>query len=175
MKKYPTLVLDAAYIPTAVFSHYRAFVLVFLGRAEMLESYKKISINSSQSTFQAPLVIRIHFLKRDWESPSPTRKAIFVRDNYTCAYCGKTVSDKSATIDHVIPKSKGGMWVWENLVTSCTSCNQKKGDRTPQEARMKLKIKPHKPSNFELEVKKWKLNDEFEEALKSFGGFYARD
>jgi 5-methylcytosine-specific restriction endonuclease McrA len=73
-----------------------------------------------------------------------SRKNILRRDNHKCQYCGSTVN---LTVDHIIPKSKGGEDIWENLVTACIKCNNKKGDRTPEDAKMVLKVSPKKPSH----------------------------
>jgi hypothetical protein len=77
--------------------------------------------------------------------PMPSRHGIYERDNGQCAYCGKDLSLAASTLDHVLPQSRGGLSTWENLVNSCAPCNQRKGGRTPQEARMKLLIRPFRP------------------------------
>lgn len=96
--------------------------------------------------FPWPSVIRISkFIKVPYKKVILTRKNILRRDNYKCAYCGR--SDLMLTVDHIIPKARGGSDSWENLVTACTKCNNIKGDRTPEEANMKLLTKPYKPSH----------------------------
>ena len=172
MVLHPTLVLDLRYLPVAVFSHKKAFLLELLNRCEVLEHYTTIYLHSPSKSYPAPLVIRIPVLSKHWQTVSPTRRAVFTRDNFRCAYCGRVLKDNEITIDHVIPKSRGGQWRWENLVTCCISCNQKKGGRTPQEAGMKLLFKPKKPSGFEISLNRWKkrINDEFTEMLKLYCG-----
>ena len=166
----PTLVLDKTYMPITIFSHKKAFLLSYLERCEVLEYYTNVVLTSPRKEFPAPLVIRIPVLVRHWNSASPTRRAVFIRDNLICAYCGKLVKDHNATVDHVVPKSKGGKWEWENLVTCCSSCNQKKGGKTPEEAGLKLLYKPYKPTGFQMAVSRWKtrMNDEFLKALEIY-------
>ena len=170
MVLYPTLVLDKTYLPVSIFSHKKAFLLELLNKCEVLEHYRSVSLHSPSRDYPAPLVIRIPVLIRHWES-SPTRRAVFIRDNFTCAYCGKTVKDNEATIDHIVPKSRGGKWQWENLVTCCSECNQKKGNRTPKEAGMELLFKPKRPSNFQISLNRWRhrFNKEFLGALSLYG------
>ena len=170
MVLYPTLVLDKTYVPVTVFSHKKAFLLELLHKCEVLEHYREIKLRSPSREFSAPLVIRIPVLMKHWQK-SPTRRALFIRDNFTCAYCGKTVRDNEATVDHLVPKSRGGKWEWENLVTCCSECNQKKGNRTPEEAGMKLLFKPEKPSTIQIALNKWKkrFNEEFLRILSLYG------
>ncbi len=170
MVLYPTLVLDKTYMPVTIFPHKKAFLLELLNKCEVLEYYESVKLRSPMRDFPSPLVIKIPVLMRHWQS-SPTRRAVFIRDNFTCAYCGKTVKDSEATVDHLIPKSRGGKWEWENLVTCCSQCNQKKGNKTPQEAGMELLFKPKRPSNMQIALNRWKskFNGEFLRALSFYG------
>jgi 5-methylcytosine-specific restriction endonuclease McrA len=134
------LVLNTTCLPINICSWKRAIVLVIKGKAEGLESGKK-SINNGK--YSLPLVIKLRdYVPIPYNGVVFTRKNIFLRDNYTCQYCGKT---KNLTIDHVIPKSKGGEDVWENVVSCCVRCNNKKGDRMPEEEGMKLMGTPYRP------------------------------
>ena len=171
MVLHPVLVLDKTYLPVTIFSHKKAFVLDYLGRCEVLEYYTSVTISSPRTEFPAPLVIRIPVLMRHWQTASPTRRAVFIRDSFTCAYCGKVVRDGNATIDHVVPRSKGGKWVWENLVTCCTECNQLKGGKTPEEAGLKLLYQPTKPTGLQIALNRWKsrMSREFLNALTTYG------
>lgn len=104
------------------------------------------SLHSVQKTFPWPSIIRINkFVKIPYKKVVLTRKNILRRDNFKCAYCGR--SDIMLTVDHVFPKARGGDDTWENLVTACTICNNRKGDRTPEEANMKILNRPFKPSH----------------------------
>ena len=140
------LVLNQNYEPISVTIVKRALVLVYLGKAEVVESYNFV-IHSISQSFNAPSVVRIlsyiHIKRR---SLPLTKKNILKRDNYTCQYCG--AKGVPMTTDHVIPREKGGQDSWENLVCACMKCNSKKGNRTPKEAGMKLLRKPKKPYFF---------------------------
>ncbi len=121
-------------------------LLIFLGKAEIVHKDEKKSIRTVRMNFPWPSVIRISkFIKVPYKKVILSRKNILRRDNYKCAYCGR--SDLMLTVDHIIPKSKGGNDSWENLITACTKCNNIKGDRTPDEANMKLLTRPYKPSH----------------------------
>ncbi len=116
-----------------------------LNKATMLVPNDKKIISSTNNKFPLPSVIKLnYYISRPYQKVFLTRKNILRRDNYKCAYCGR--SDLQLTIDHIKPKSRGGTDDWENLVAACIKCNNKKGDRTPEEANMKLKIKPFKPT-----------------------------
>jgi len=171
MRLYPTLVLDIRYLPVSIFSHKKAFILEILQKCEVLEYYSSIFLRSPNKTFKAPLVIRLPILSKHWQTVAPTRRAIFTRDNFRCAYCGKVLKDSEITVDHIIPKSRGGKWEWENLVTCCSDCNQRKGNRTPQEAGMKLLFKPKRPTGLEIAINRWagRISKEFLETAHLYG------
>ncbi len=124
----------------------KAIVLILLGKAELIADNKRKKIHTVSKTFPWPSVIRLNdYVKIPYKKIILTRKNILKRDNHRCAYCGR--GDLPLTIDHVIPKSKGGDDSWENLVAACLPCNNKKGDRTPEEAGMRLRIKPYAPNH----------------------------
>ena len=103
-------------------------------------------IHAVRYKFKAPEIIRLReYDKLPPNKPKCTRMGIFTRDGYTCQYCGKKKTSKNLNIDHVHPKSRGGKGTWENLVLSCIPCNNKKMDRTPAEAGMKLRKEPKAP------------------------------
>lgn len=137
------LVLNFDYSPINVTTIQRGFNLVYKGKAEIVKSDTHDLI-SGVKRFVRPMIIRllnyIKFVKRIYRA---NRTRIYKRDGFECIYCG---SKKNLTLDHVIPKSRGGANTWENLVTSCFKCNLKKADRTPQEARMKMRHEPFVPS-----------------------------
>src|SRR6185295_18361360 len=137
------LVLNQNYEPLNVCNARRAFVLVDRGKAEVLE-HAEGAMRSTYQTFQLPSVIRlIYMIKRPRPQMRLTRREIFVRDHYTCQYCGKQTRD--LTIDHVEPRHRGGRHTWENLVAACRTCNHKKAGRSPEEARMLLLNQPARP------------------------------
>ena len=137
------LVLNYDYTPLNVTTIKRGFVLVDKGKAEIIKSDEN-PIKSGYKKFVRPLIIRLlKYIRHFRRNLRANRNRIYKRDGYVCVYCG---SHKDLTLDHVIPKSKGGMNSWDNLVTSCQKCNIKKADRTPEEARMKMKHKPFVPT-----------------------------
>ena len=122
----------------------KAVVLTLLNKAELVASSNGKTVKSAYVKFPWPSVIRLNrYIQVPYKQVIMTRKNILKRDMYKCAYCGR--SDLPLTIDHVIPRARGGEETWENLVTACVSCNNKKGDRTLEEAELKLRIRPYKP------------------------------
>jgi 5-methylcytosine-specific restriction endonuclease McrA len=140
----PVLVLNQNYEPINVCRVRRAIVLLYHGKAEMLEDGVGF-IQSAHDAFPVPSVIRLaNLIRRPRPVPRLTRTEIFRRDHYTCQYCGKKV--KPLTVDHVIPRFQNGKHVWENVVSACVSCNRHKAGRTPSEAGMRLIHPPSRPS-----------------------------
>ena len=137
------LVLNNDYTPVSVTDMVRGFKLVYKGKAEIVEHDETNPIVTDHKVYKRPSVIRLlNYVVLPFKKLKPTRDNIFRRDGHTCVYCE---SKKNLTIDHVMPRSRGGENTWENLATCCTKCNGKKGDRTPEEAGMKLLQKPFKP------------------------------
>jgi 5-methylcytosine-specific restriction endonuclease McrA len=139
------LVLNASYEPLNVTSVRRAYVLVFKGKAELIEQLEE-PLHSASDTYPWPHVIRLVQYVRVPRAVQRkiSRRALFARDNWRCAYCGTTGG--KLTLDHVVPRSRGGDSVWENVVTSCAPCNLKKGDRLPHEVAMELRYTPQPPT-----------------------------
>lgn len=139
------LVLNADYTPINVTTVFRGYILVSKGKAEILKS-AETPLNTGKLTFMRPLIIRLYnYVKHRIHKLKINRHRLYKRDNYECVYCG---SKKNLTIDHILPKSRGGENSWLNLITCCSSCNRKKGDRTPEESNMKLRFKPYEPNIF---------------------------
>lgn len=139
----PVLVLNQNYEPLNVCTVRRAMLLVFCDKAEVLEVYHSAVLSSTRA-FIAPSVIRlIYMIRRPRPKVKLTRREIFMRDDHTCQYCGLRAND--LTIDHVIPRSRGGPHTWENLVSACRACNHRKGGKTVQESRMRLRREPFEP------------------------------
>jgi len=133
------LVLNYDYTPLNVTTIKRGFVLVDKGKAEIVKADEN-PIITGYKTYVRPVIIRLlKYIKHFTRNLRASRNRIYKRDGYQCVYCG---SHRNLTLDHVIPKSRGGTNEWTNLVTSCQKCNLKKADRTPEEARMKLTQKP---------------------------------
>ena len=139
------LVLNQNYEPITICNARRAIILAYLGKAEVLNTVENKVIRSVYRTFKYPSVVRlILFVRVPFKKIILSRKNIIRRDNHRCQFCGVSTN---LTIDHIIPKSKGGEDAWENLTTACIKCNNKKGDRTPEEAKMVLFNNPKKPSH----------------------------
>ena len=145
------LVLNASYEPLNITSWRRATVLMLKGKAESLE---EDSLHNIRKDFKAPTVIRLRqFIRVPYREIPLTRKNIFQRDDNCCQYCGQ--KNKKLSIDHVLPRSRGGQDHWENVITACLQCNAIKGNRTPEEAKMPLIKKAYKPlNNMSLETTK---------------------
>ncbi len=142
------LVLNGNYEPLHVCTVRRAMGLLWQRKAQLVLNGRGY-IHTVNARFPIPSVIRLNYIVR---RPRPrirlSRREIFRRDNYTCQYCGK--QGPPLTIDHVIPKERGGPTTWTNVVTACPTCNHRKGNRTPQEAGMPLRRPPQPPPNYAL-------------------------
>jgi 5-methylcytosine-specific restriction endonuclease McrA len=140
------LVLNQNYEPLSVCTARRAFILLYLGKAEMIETHDGAKIRSVLKSYPLPSVVRLdRFIKAPRKRILLTRKNVLIRDGFTCCYCGATKGPM--TVDHIIPKNMGGIDSWENLVCACEKCNNKKGDRSPVHAGMKLLRKPTRPNH----------------------------
>jgi 5-methylcytosine-specific restriction endonuclease McrA len=138
------LVLNATYEPINVCTVRRAVVLLLKEKAEVIE-HSDWALHSASTSLQRPVVIRLVTyvrIPRDTHRRKITRRAVFARDEWMCQYCG---SRSNLTVDHVIPKSKGGNSSWENIVASCAPCNRRKGDALPRQVGMKLLRQPRTP------------------------------
>jgi 5-methylcytosine-specific restriction endonuclease McrA len=136
---YKVLVLNSTLSPINITSWRRAILLLIKEKAETVEPSNRLVNNK----FILPLVIRLKkYIPLPFSGVVLSRKNIFLRDNYICQYCGR---HGDLTIDHVIPRSKGGQDSWTNAVVCCVRCNNKKGDKTPEETGMKLGRTPYKP------------------------------
>lgn len=140
------LVLNATYEPLSVVSVKRAVVLLLKEKAELIEAAEAY-LRAENFQIPRPLVIRlVYFVKIPRRMSLPvTRRTILARDNYTCQYCAATPVRQELTLDHVLPRSRGGKITWENVVTACKKCNGRKGSRTPAEANMLLLTEPVRP------------------------------
>jgi hypothetical protein len=127
------LVIGADYLPIHFSSWKRAMLLVVKEKAQIV----------GKQVIRLLKYVKIPFLR----PKVPTRKLLFKRDSHTCQYCGKTLGSDKLTVDHIIPRSRGGKDDWENVVAACGPCNLRKGDRTPKEADMPLLSQPYAPFN----------------------------
>jgi 5-methylcytosine-specific restriction endonuclease McrA len=156
------LVLNRSYLPVHVTSVKRAFTLLYQGAARAVdeqyrtfdfESWRHLSVEVHHERvgvidgfIRVPRVLLLSAYERvPRRHVRFSRFNIFARDNNTCQYCGKRLPRTELNLDHVVPRSRGGMSTWENIVCSCHACNRRKGGRTPEEARMLLVRRPHRP------------------------------
>ncbi|MGP0128527.1 MAG: HNH endonuclease [cyanobacterium endosymbiont of Rhopalodia musculus] len=145
------LVLNASYEPLNITSWRRAVILLLKGKAEQLEHNERLIY----SDFPLPSVIRLRqYIRIPYKEIPLTRRNIFERDRHTCQYCN--YRGEQLTLDHIIPRSRGGEETWENLVAACVRCNVKKRNRTPKEANMILHRAPRRPySSLHFELIKY--------------------
>ena len=145
------LVLNNAYQPISIISWDKAMTLI-LGefdkiKVNVVAFYEDEEVHTIKEAFLLPAVIRIRdYVKPKFNNKKVSKELLLRRDNNQCQYCGTVLSKKQATIDHVLPKSRGGRNTWTNLVISCYNCNNYKGDYTPAEAGMRLMKEPKTPS-----------------------------
>ncbi len=140
------MVLNATYEPLNICTAKRAIVLMFKQKAEALETSGRF-FHSAANSHPLPDVIKLNYFVKvpRAEMRKVSRRAVLARDNHSCQYCG---SRAHLTIDHVVPKSRGGATTWDNIVTSCAPCNARKGDRLPREAGMHPRTNPRPPAPF---------------------------
>jgi 5-methylcytosine-specific restriction endonuclease McrA len=147
-----TLLLNTTFEPLGVVSWKKAITLVFLQKVEVIQEYER-EIHSVSRSFRLPAVIRLlGFVRNGRVGVKFSRRNVFMRDDYTCQYCGQRFEPKSLTCDHIIPKSRGGITEWTNIVTSCIPCNLKKGDKLPEEATIHPRRRALRPTGFNLLV-----------------------
>jgi 5-methylcytosine-specific restriction endonuclease McrA len=156
------LVLNYDYTPLNITSIKRGVVLIIKGKAEIIK-FDESPIITGYSNYVRPSIIRLlKYIKHNTRNIKVNRTRVYKRDNHECVYCG---SKKQLTLDHVIPKSKGGRNEWNNLVTCCFKCNLKKGDKTLEESKMVMKIKPYVPSILDDNGKLNKIWDDYQKSF----------
>jgi 5-methylcytosine-specific restriction endonuclease McrA len=148
----PALVLNAdytplSYYPLSLWPWQTAIKAVFLDRVDIVEHYQR-EIHSPNVTMKLPSVIALKQFVKPSAYPAFTRFNLFLRDCFSCQYCGDT---RDLTFDHVIPRAQGGRTTWDNVVAACAPCNLRKGGRTPRQARMNLALQPIRPTSWQLQ------------------------
>lgn len=151
------LLLNSDERPLNITTWKRALVLIIKGKAEYAQTLNDVEDYIFIDNTMIPKVIKLTYeLAVPFVELPFCRENIFVRDDYTCQYCGRKLPASELTLDHVYPKSRLGPDIWENIVACCKDCNQRKADRTPREAGMKLKRRPYRPTDYlEFERKKY--------------------
>lgn len=138
------LILNQDFSAIAVCTVHKAFLLVYLEKAEMVTKANGSVLRTISTSYPVPSVIRLqHYVKVPYYGIALSRHNVLRRDNFLCQYCG---TSRNLTLDHMLPRSRGGETNWLNLVTACSKCNSRKGDRTPEEAGLRLLNKPSRPS-----------------------------
>lgn len=148
-----TLLLNADYRPKDIICWKKAVEMLYKETVYVLAEYGDWVVRSPSTTFTVPSVLLLRRYVKWHERVSFNRTNIYIRDDFSCLYCGKSARTKALrlkdlTYDHVLPKSRGGPTTWTNIVTSCATCNHRKADRLPQEAGMTLLQKPYEPKKF---------------------------
>lgn len=151
----PALVLNAdfrplSYFPLSLWNWQDAVKAVFCERVNVVSEYDRL-VRSPGWEMRLPSVISLKEYVQPAKRPAFTRFNVFLRDSFTCQYCGTPHTAEDLTFDHVVPKSRGGRTTWENIVAACSPCNLHKGNRLPKVAGVHLLRAPHRPTSFELQ------------------------
>jgi len=151
----PALVLNAdfrplSYFPLSLWSWQEAVKAVFLDRVNIISQYDQV-VRSPNFEMQLPSVISLKDYIPAVRRPAFTRFNVFLRDRFTCQYCGKVFPSQELTFDHVTPRARGGRTTWENVVTACSACNLVKGSRLPHDCGMHPRQRPVQPTTFVLQ------------------------
>lgn len=140
-----TLILNASFEPLAVVSWEVAITALVNNKASVIEEYDEV-VRSAYLEMKIPAVILLNeMVKKPVKELKFSRSNVYARDNFSCGYCGKRCKTDELTYDHVVPRSQGGLTNWTNITSCCYKCNSKKGGRTPEQAKMKLRTKPVRP------------------------------
>lgn len=139
------LKLDASFHPVEIIPWENAFYLMFKQKAQVIEWHEDLYVRSAREKHQVPSVIKVNMLLDRNKNAKFCRENVYIRDDYTCQYCGAFDTELELTFDHVTPRSKGGQTTWTNIVTACGTCNRRKADKTLAEAKMELIKIPYIP------------------------------
>ena len=155
LESYPALVLNAdfrplSYFPLSLWPWQEAVKAVVSDRVNVVSEYER-EVRSPSSSMRLPSVISLKEYIPSSRRPAFTRFNVFLRDRFTCQYCGTALPSHDLTFDHVIPRSKGGRTTWANVVAACGPCNLHKSNRLLRDARMHLRRPPMEPTNFQLQ------------------------
>ena len=161
------LVLDQGYQPHRVVSWQRAVTMLFRGVCEVIEEYDE-DLRSVTFVMKVPAVIRLLRKVGRKRAVKFSRMNVLLRDNWKCQYCGQAMPTRKLNYDHVTPRRLGGKTTWENIVTSCIPCNDKKGGRTPEQAHMHLLKKPVKPKSLPVVAFRIEAGESIPDAWRNF-------
>ena len=159
------LVLNFTYEALNITSFQRAVKLLFSGKAEIVHNRDRVLYSPSWEIKMPSIIRMLYYIKRPMQKVALTKKNVLLRDDYTCQYCSVR-GERMMTVDHVVPRSKGGPSTWENLVCACMRCNNRKNNRSPSDANMSLKRKPKTPKYIPwIQVRRNTLPDEWHKFL----------
>ncbi|WP_408906196.1 HNH endonuclease [Roseomonas marmotae] len=152
---FPALVLNAdfrplSYYPLSLWAWQDAVKAVYLDRVSVLSEYDA-EVHSPSQVIRLPSVIALKEYIPSARRPAFTRFNVFLRDSFSCVYCGQEMPTHDLTFDHVIPRSRGGRTSWDNVVTACGPCNLRKGNKLPREIKMFPRQAPRQPTSWELQ------------------------
>ena len=155
IEHFPALVLNTDfrplnYFPLSLWSWQNTIKAVFLDRVNVVSEYDR-AVHSPSREMRLPSVIALKDFVPLARRPAFTRFNVFLRDRFTCQYCGENFAAEALTFDHVVPRSRGGKTRWQNVVTACEPCNLRKGHRVPRAVRMYPLRKPYQPGAYELQ------------------------
>lgn len=173
LERCPALVLNAdyrplSYFPLSLWSWQDAMRAIFRGSVVVVSEYEQV-VHSPSRAFRLPSVLALKEYVAAKPMPAFTRFNVFLRDQWECQYCGEPFRTQELTFDHVIPRSRGGRTVWDNIVTACQECNLTKGSKMPQECGMFPTSHPRQPTMYELQANGKKFPPNF--LHKSWGDF----
>lgn len=157
--KPSALLLNATYEPISVLDWQDTMTLLTKDKVQPIEYHDDVTVSSANDEHKLPSVVRL--LERahvERKEVAFSRRNVYLRDNFTCQYCGEEFPYDELTYDHVVPQSEGGPTTWENIVTACSPCNMKKDDRTPEEAGMELRSEPKKPGKLPFGMRLYRRN-----------------
>lgn len=140
-----TLVIDSSFRPIKIINWKRAIYYIISNRGFTIDEYEDFQVRSIKLTINVPKILQVRGktpISHQEKEVSLTNYNIYLRDNHTCAYCLERLPRKELSLDHIVPKCQGGINSWENLITACNPCNNKKGGRTPEQANMPLRFQP---------------------------------
>lgn len=140
-----TLVVDSTWRPVSFVKNHRAITLLLKGKVDLVTTWDD-TVDTISQQFESPAIVRLkQFVSKALSAPRFRRKVLFSRDNYRCQYCDKELSLRTMTVDHVIPKCRGGKTTWQNCVVACFNCNEKKGDKSLKDSGLILRSSPKEP------------------------------
>ena len=169
MEDMKTLKLDSSFRPIGVIDSIDALVMCLVGKAKSIETHNR-EINSVSKSFKLPAVIVLNrYVKFIFETVVCNRVNVLWRYKNQCQYCGKVFSAEHLTLDHIIPKSKGGLNSWTNMVAACKKCNQRKGNKSLEQSGMRTLRKPYRPkANILRMLKKEQISPKWKNYLWDF-------